>query len=183
MGVLPDHELALLGTSGRISPFKPENVQPASYDVELAHKLLVPQTHKDTPLDLRRQAKPIVNELTMGDDSGYILRPNRMILGSTIERVDIPATMVGRIEGKSSLARVGIQIHSAGYLDPGFRGNVTLEIVNFWPRSIMLWPGMKIAQISFEYLTSRCQTPYGPDRNHYQDSDGVVASRYGEPLS
>lgn len=182
MGVLPDHEIARLSPP-LIEPFKDGNLQPASYDVELASKLLIPKTIHSSELDLRHGDKPLVHELEMSLESGYILRHNKMILGSTIEYVDIPETMVGRVEGKSTLARLGIQIHSAGYLDPGFRGNVTLEIVNFWPRSIVMWTGMKIAQLSFEYLTSGCQTPYNAQRNHYQDSEGVIGPRYGDPLS
>jgi dCTP deaminase len=104
------------------------------------------------------------------------LRPGRFVLGATIEKVSIPDFMVGRVEGKSTRARQGIQIHAAGYLDPGFEGNVTLEIVNLGERIVVLWPGILIAQFSFEKLEFPCDVPYNSERNHYQGSEGVIGA-------
>lgn len=196
MGVLPDHEIQRLskrsdseryvdGEEPLIDPYTDDLLQPASYDTLLATKILVPRGTSGMrqlgPIDLRSDRKTITHaEVEM--NGGYALRPGQFILASTVEWVNIPSMLVGRIEGKSSLARVGIQIHSAGYLDPGFRGNVTLEVVNFSPRSVVIWPGMRIAQLSFSEMTSACERPYGSPGlgSHYQDSHGVEGTRYDE---
>jgi len=176
MTVLPDHEIEfLIREKGLISGGDPKCLQPASYDVHLAPTVLIPVGYYgDDRVELQEIS---VEEASLP----LTLWRGDMFLGSTVERVAIPDDLVGRIEGCSSVARAGIQIHSAGYLDPGFRGNVTLEIVSFWPRPLILRPYMKIAQLSFEWLSSRCERPYGSDGlgSHYQDSRGVVASRYG----
>ncbi len=160
---------------GMIEPFNNDQLQPASYDVKLGVGFLVPYT--GSPIDLS-DCRPVDGGVRRLHTGYYMLRPWDIVVASTEEKVDIPENMVGRIEGKSSLARFGLQIHSAGYLDPGFRGNVTLEIVNFWSRSHILRSGMLIAQLSFERMTGRALNPYSKERNHYQDSEGAVESRY-----
>lgn len=185
MSVLPDHEIEnLCKDEGLISPYTRSQLQPASYDVLLASRILVPMGLKEVNL-----AEPLPDNLyyerVIGGDvgGGYLLRPGDFILGATLERVEIPNNVVGRIEGKSSLARLGITAHiTAGYLDPGFRGNVTLEIVNLWPRPIRIWPGQRIAQLGFEWMSSACIRPYGSPEleSHYQDADGAEGTRYGE---
>jgi dCTP deaminase len=178
MTILPDYQIRKAALhSDLIVPFDNKYLQPASYDTRLAVGFLEPQ-ESQFPLDLRVGARPIDGGVTLVEETFYTLKPWHLVLGSTVERVNIPDNMVGRIEGKSSLARFGIQIHSAGYLDPGFCGNVTLEIVNFWPRLVRLWSGMLIAQLSFEWMSGKCDTPYSSERNHYQHSEGAVASRY-----
>jgi dCTP deaminase len=173
--ILPDHEISALAQGQRlISPYFDHQQQPASYDVLLDRGFMLPdrESSVEKPADAKVKIYP--------DDEVWLLSGD-LVLASTLERVEIPNDLVGRIEGKSSLARVGIQIHSAGYLDPGFCGNVTLEIVNFWPTAVRLWAGMPIAQLSFEQLSSRCHRPYGsPGLNsHYQNAVGVGASQYG----
>lgn len=182
MTVLPDHEIERYSRCSRnlniplelIYPFKSNQLQPASYDCQLHFEILVP-VPKISPVDLREPGVEMTNKVEI--DHGHMLMPHQFVLGATKEWVNIPNNMVGRIEGKSSRARRGLQVHSAGYLDPGFRGNVTLELVNFAPWPILLYPDILIAQLSFEYLTSSCKQPYSSYRNHYQNSHGAVESR------
>lgn len=187
MTVLPDWEIikrCQISSNNKwseplIHPFDDDLLQPASYDVRLADKVLVPDNLSFDIVDTRDPANPdIYKEVVMGNN-GHVLLPGQFVLGSTQEWTNIHTDLVGRIEGKSSRARQGIQIHSAGYLDPGFCGNVTLEIVNFSPHSIRLHTDVLIAQLSFEKLSGPCRHPYSSERNHYQNSKGVVGSRYG----
>jgi dCTP deaminase len=166
-----------------IEPFMFELLQPASYDVRLSPILRVPHTRSFKSIDLGdpETVKGRTEVFNMDEEGGYALQPGRFVLGSTIESVDIPDYIVGRIEGKSSIARLGLQIHCAGYLDPGFRGNVTVELVNFFDMPIILRPGVKIAQFSFERMTNNARKPYCNERNHYQDSEGTIESKYEEP--
>lgn len=149
-----------------IRPFLPERLQPASYDLTLGDEIIIPGKG-----DGRRISVAM----------SYELRPYRFILGSTAEWIEIPTHLVGILVGKSSLARRGIQIESAGYVDPGWRGHLTMEIVNFNEETVSLLAGMKIAQIRFERMTTPADRPYGTLDldSHYQDSHGVVPS-YGD---
>lgn len=190
MSVLPDHEIErLCKEEGMISPYTWAQLQPASYDVGLDSKILIPARgaglHPNpTPadiIDLAEEIPDLYHERVI--DAGFVLYPGQFILGATRERVNIPSNIVGRIEGKSSVARLGITAHiTAGYLDPGFRGNVTLEIVNLSPARVRLWPGIAIAQLGFEEMTSASSRPYGSPGlgSHYQDADGVEGTRYGK---
>lgn len=198
MSVLPDHEIrraAILSEPPLISPFNEARLQPASYDVQLGAKILVPTEHGETvvinnPIEEGRRrtvdlSKPLPKGLYTEVDitDGYTIYPSQFILAVTIERVHVPSTMVGRIEGKSSIGRLGLTAHiTAGYLDPGFQGCVTLEMVNFFTRPIRLHPGKLIAQIGFEWMSSPCDHPYGSSKldSHYQGADGVQGSRYGQ---
>lgn len=188
MTVLPDWEIERRSYVSNdtdwqdplIDPFDDDCLQPASYDVSLAEVILVPRSGASHPIDTRTHSEDNRYEPLDISDKGYLLTQGRFVLGSTIEWVNTHIDLVGRIEGKSSRARQGIQIHSAGYLDPGFCGNVTLEIVNFSPDPVILWPEVLIAQLSFEKLTGPCRLPYSSERNHYQNSKGVVGSRYGQ---
>lgn len=199
MSVLPDHEIEELCVGSwswapLIKPFDSAQLQPASYDVLLGCKILVPTERGRTVVinnameEARRRTvdlrEPIPEKLYREEDitKGYVLYPGKFILGVTMERVCIPDKMIGRIEGKSSLGRLGITAHiTAGFLDPGFRGPITLEIANFFPRPVRLWPDVKIAQLGFEWMSSACERPYGSDGlgSHYQDADGVQGTRYG----
>lgn len=187
MTVLPDWEIRQRCSSeygfgnsdtSLIMDFDEGLLQPSSYDVSLAPVILVPSSRFIHPIDTRKPAEDRTERVSIED--GFILHQNRFVLAATLEWVNIHTDLVGRIEGKSSRARQGIQIHSAGYLDPGFRGNVTLEIVNFSPDAVLLWPHVLIAQLSFEKLTGHCEAAYGERSNHYQDSRGAVGSRYGQ---
>lgn len=177
MSQLSDRHIIQRARDGLITPWNPEQLQPASYDVRLFHIIRISHFRDTRVLDLG-DTDTLVNrtdEYDLNEHRGYMLQPNRFILAGTAERVDIPTNMVGRIEGKSSLARLGLQIHCAGFLDPGFRGNVTMEIVNLFDLPIILRPGILIAQLSFDYLCERASAPY---KGRYQDSQGVIGSRY-----
>lgn len=177
MTILPDMMIRKhIFKCAMIEPFDEDQLQPASYDVRLASKLQVPSLMNTNSIDLGEPESIRDRNSTFDMDSkGYVLQSNRFVLASTIEKVDLPTNIVGRIEGKSSLARLGIQIHSAGYLDPGFRGNVTLEIVNFNDLPIILRPGVLIAQLSFAFMSEHSSRPY---KGRYQDSEGTIESRY-----
>lgn len=175
MSVLPDHEIRDLAWDRLIVPFSMEQLQPASYDVRLGHKIMVPHFRDPRAVDLgdRETIMNRTEEIDITD--GYLLQNGRFVLASTVEHVEIPRNIVGAIEGKSSVARTGLQIHCAGYLDPGFKGYVTMELVNFFDLPVILRPGVLIAQLSFRYLSSPCDVPY---QGRYQNAPGVEGSKY-----
>ena len=147
-----------------VSPFNPDNLQPCSIDLCLGDEL---KTIHGKCIDLSQDS--------------YKLKPNEFILGSTLERVNVPYDLMGRVEGKSSIARLGVTIHiTAGFIDAGFNGNVTLEIYNCSDKEFELYHGMNICQIVFETLSSRVDRPYGCKElnSHYQNSEGTVLSKY-----
>ena len=160
--ILSDRDI--LKNNRMIEPFQLKNLQPASVDLRLSREL---KTLNNKIIDLNKE--------------NYSLKPNEFILGSTIELVKIPSNIVGIVDGKSSLARLGLSIHqTAGYIDSGFIGNITLELKNESDRNIILEKGMLICQIRFQKLSSPCIRPYGSiDLNsHYQNSKGTVLSKY-----
>lgn len=135
-----------------IEPFNIEQLQPASYDLRLQD--------------------------IYGHGYQHMLQPGEFVLGGTIEQVNVPGSMVARIEGKSSLARKGIIVHTAGFIDPGFSGKLTLEITNLGSESFFLANGMLIAQLAFQFLDRPAKRPYGhPDLgSHYQNQAGAAPS-------
>ena len=165
-----------------ISPYNQDQLQPASYDVRLGRNIQIPRPYI---LDLRslRPSKEFMDPYEMGEDESYILRPGDCILGETVETINVPAYLRASIEGKSSLARLWLfPIAEAGYLDPGFSGVVTLEILNLGPFTLMIYPGMLIAQVSFAELNAPAKRPYGSEGlgSHYQNQKGVEGSKYGK---
>jgi dCTP deaminase len=160
-----------------IEPFDPDAVQPNSVDLRLSNRfrhLSPPDRSYGTPLDPLNLPAPeeYTWEQTLDEGQTMLMPPGGFVLGSTVERVEIPATMAALLDGRSSLGRLGLVIHvTAGFFDAGFRGVPTLEIANIGPRPLLLTPGMRIAQMSFHYLNSTAQRPYGhPDLgSHYQD--------------
>jgi len=173
-----------------ITPFNLDQVQPSSVDLTLSDEFLgmtrlsnIGLSIADTLIDLN-DIKSHFDRFPMTDYSsseGIVLKPGDFILGSTIEHVEIPDWLVARVEGKSSLARLGLIVHTtAGYIDPGFKGKITLEIVNLGPRHIWLRPGKSICQLSFIELSSPAEFPYGHENlnSKYQDQDKVTESRY-----
>lgn len=165
--ILPDHELRSALNTGQIKvePLAADAIQPSSIDLRLGPDLLIA-----TPDGFRS------HDLTT---SPFHLTQGAFVLGATLEWVAVPDDLVGVLVGKSSRAREGIQIESAGYCDPGWRGNLTLEITMLAPLpDVWLMAGMLIAQIRFEVLASRCVNPYGSKGvGRYQDSHGPVESR------
>lgn len=165
--ILTDRDLLLNLQKGTFSvyPISPdEDIQPASIDLRLDNVL-----------------KTVDGEEIIIPDDGYTLKPQEFILGSTFQSVHIPSTLVGIVNGKSSLGRLGVMIHvTAGYIDPGFIGNITLELFNVSNKPFVLMSGMKICQLILETVSSECFRPYGSNglNSHYQNSKGVVNSRF-----
>lgn len=158
--------LELQGDMELIYPFHHDHLQPCSYDVRLSDDL---KTVRGKQISLKH--------------NDYVLKPNEFILGSTIEKVKLPSTVSAFLDGKSGLGRKGIGTHiTAGFIDAGFEGNVTLEIKNNSDKQFRLSEGMLIGQLIFFELKSECMRPYGSDglNNHYQNSVGTVLSKYGE---
>lgn len=158
-----------------IEPFSESQVQPASYDVRLGNTFRIFE-RDDTPfIDFKKPAD-ISKEVTLDDDQYFLLHPGEFVLGVTRETLRMPPNLVARIEGKSSVGRLGLMVHiTAGFIDPGFIGPVTLEMYGVHPLPLKLWPKQLIAQISFQYMAA---TPDRPYQGRYQNSTGVEASKY-----
>lgn len=182
--ILQDTEIRKLVCNGLIMPYRDEQLQPASYDVTLGHKFMsfhptndVHQTYIDAASG--RILCGSYSEIDNGPDACYILQPNEFILGHTIETVKIPNNIAARFEGKSSLGRLGLATHiTAGFIDPGFEGQITVEIKNENSLAIVLTPGMKIGQICFMQMLGEPKRPYGSEflGSHYQGQMGPTKS-------
>lgn len=181
--ILSDGSIREALASGRIAiePLAPDAVQPSSVDVRLAATFRVFANHRYPSIDVR-QPQPELTELVEADqDEPFVLHPGEFVLGSTLEVVRLPTDVVARLEGKSSLARLGLVIHStAGFIDAGFKGDVTLELSNVATLPILLYPGMKIAQLAFFPLDRPAEHPYGSSvvGSKYQGQRGPTPSRY-----
>lgn len=181
--ILSDRSIKKQMAKGRIEiePLGPNAVQPASVDIRLDSEILVFRNNWRTHIDVMQPADDVVERVTVEEGRPFLLHPGQFALGSTLETVTIPDDIVARIEGKSSLARYGLLIHStAGFVDPGWSGKLTLEFSNVGILGITLRQGMKIGHISFTQLTTPADNPYGSSelRSKYQGQDGPVASRY-----
>ena len=167
------------GTIG-IEPYSLRDVQPASVDFHLADKILVFRNSTLPFIDLRKEVPNLTDEVTIEDDKPFMLHPGEFVLGSTLERLTLSNSLVARIEGKSSLGRLGLMIHStAGFIDPGWSGNLTLELANVSRLPITLYSGMRIGQISFQEMTTEVDFPYGSKElsSRYQGQESPTASR------
>jgi dCTP deaminase len=159
-----------------ISAFNPEQLQPSSYDIRLHPQLLVLKAG-DEPLDPRQDTTDQWTEVYIDQREGFLLRQGDFALGSTLERFEMGPQLTGQLEGKSSLGRLGLSVHStAGYLDPGFTGQVTLELSCVHPRGVILYPGMRIGQVAFDTCVDVKQLYEGK----YQHQVGPTSSRYHE---
>jgi dCTP deaminase len=155
-------------------------LQPSSIDVRLDRFFRLFDNHKYAFIDPREQQDELTRFVEVAPDEPFILHPGEFVLGSTYEFVTLPNDVAARLEGKSSLGRLGLLTHStAGFVDPGFKGHVTLELSNVATLPIKLWPGMKIGQLCFFKLTSPAEHPYGSDKysSRYQGQRGPTASR------
>jgi dCTP deaminase len=179
MSILPDHEISWLSHSDPplIKPFNEQRVQPASYDMTLGDEIItfdrgpMPQV-----IDLASPPKDVGLKIKLIENESYRLMPMQFILGVTRERICCPADIAAKLDGKSSLARFGLLIHvTGGFIDPGFRGPLTLEIFNVFPVPILLRPGLPFCQVGFQRLTESASVPYA---GRYQDAEGVEASKY-----
>ena len=165
-----------------IEPLDPSCIQPASVDVHLDRRLLVFKTWRSPFYVDVKQCHDDLNEaVEIEDEQPFLLPPGEFVLGSTIENITLPDDIVGRLEGKSSLGRIGLLIHStAGYVDPGWQGHLTLELSNVAKLPVTLYYGMKIGQMSFVRLTAPAERLYGDESlgSKYQGQTEATASKY-----
>ena len=180
--VLSDRTIQRLLDEGRIEidPYDGTLLQPSSVDVRVDRFFRVFRNSRYPYIDVK-QAQEELTELVTIDEEPFILHPGEFVLGSTLERIRLPDDLVARLEGKSSLGRLGLLIHStAGFIDPGFDGHVTLELSNVANLPITIYPGMKIGQLSFVQMSEPAETPYGSGGlgSKYQGQRGPTPSRY-----
>lgn len=164
-----------------IDPLGPNAIQPASVDLRLGNQFRVFRNSQIPYIDVKREYPDLTELVVIDDDHPFVLHPGEFALAVTYERVRLPDFIVGRLEGKSSLGRLGLLIHStAGYVDPGWDGALTLELSNVANLPIMLYHRMKVSQISFLQLTEPAENPYGSAAagSKYQHQDGPTPSRY-----
>jgi len=180
--ILNDRDLVDAVKSGRlgIDPFDEVLVQPSSIDVRLDRRFRVFNNQKYTHIDPSRQQDELTSPVEVADDEPFVLHPSEFVLASTLEVISLPDDLAARLEGKSSLGRLGLLTHStAGFIDPGFSGHVTLELSNVANLPITLWPGMKIGQLCVMRLSSPAERPYGSGASgsRYQGQRGPTPSR------
>jgi len=164
----------------QLEPFEPTMVQPSSVDVRLDRFFRVFENHRYPHIDPSEDQPDLTRMVEPQGDEPFILHPGEFVLGSTYEVVTLPDDVAARLEGKSSLGRLGLLTHStAGFIDPGFSGHVTLELSNVATLPIKLWPGMKIGQLCFFRLSSPSEHPYGSEKygSRYQGQRGPTPSR------
>ncbi|ROR72685.1 dCTP deaminase [Bogoriella caseilytica] len=164
----------------RLDPYEPANIQPASLDVRVDRYFRLFDNHRYPAIDPAEEQPDLTRLVDAGPDEPLILHPGEFVLGATYEQVTLPDDVAARLEGKSSLGRLGLLTHStAGFIDPGFTGHVTLELSNTATMPIKLWPGMKIGQLCFFRLSSPSERPYGSGASgsRYQGQRGPTASR------
>ncbi|GAA3394121.1 dCTP deaminase [Cryptosporangium minutisporangium] len=180
--LLSDRDLRAEIDAGRLGldPYEPELVQPSSIDVRLDRWFRVFRNMQYTHIDPAERQDDLTELVETPDKSPFVLHPGEFVLGSTLEQVTLPDDLAGRLEGKSSLGRLGLLTHStAGFIDPGFSGHVTLELSNVANLPITLWPGMKIGQLCLFRLSSPASEPYGSAvfGSRYQGQRGPTPSR------
>ncbi len=164
----------------QIDPYEPTFVQPSSVDLRVGDGFRVFENHRYSEIDPRAPQEDLTKLVEVGEEHPFMLHPGEFVLGSTLERVKLGEDVVARLEGKSSLGRLGLLIHStAGFVDPGFEGHITLELSNVATLPIAIYPGMKIGQISFYQMTTPADHPYGSPElgSKYQGQSGPTASR------
>jgi dCTP deaminase len=181
--VLSDGTIRRLVDEGRIviRPWNPELVQPASIDLRLGDSFRVFHNFRASVIDLRDGPPANLTEEVVAGEEGFVIHPGEFCLGRTEEWVELPEDVVARIEGKSSLGRLGLIVHAtAGFIDPGWKGTLTLELNNLTRVPIKLYPGLLIAQLSFMALDRPAERPYGSPElgSHYQGQVAATESRY-----
>ena len=184
--ILSDRTIREELEAGRIviDPFDPSCIQPSSVDLHIDRYFRVFRNHTLGYIDVKQNLEDLTELVEIAqDEDAFILHPGEFVLGSTLERVALPTDLVARLEGKSSLGRLGLLIHStAGFVDAGWDGQLTLELSNVANLPITLYPGMKIGQISFIRMTTPADVPYGSAAvgSKYQGQRGPRPSRYWE---
>jgi dCTP deaminase len=180
--LLSDRDIRAEIDSGRVclDPYDEAMIQPSSVDVRLDRFFRVFENHRYPHIDPAEDQPDLTRAVEPDGDEPFILHPGEFVLGSTYEVVTLPSDVAARLEGKSSLGRLGLLTHStAGFIDPGFSGHVTLELSNAATLPIKLWPGMKIGQLCFFRLSSPAENPYGSEKygSRYQGQRGPTQSR------
>jgi len=180
--LLSDRDIRAEIESGRVKldPFDEAMMQPSSVDIRLDRFFRVFENHRYPHIDPAQEQSELTREVEPIGDEPFILHPGEFVLGSTYEVISLPDDIAARLEGKSSLGRLGLLTHStAGFIDPGFSGHVTLELSNVATLPIKLYPGMKIGQFCFFRLSSPSEHPYGSSvyGSRYQDQRGPTPSR------
>ena len=180
--LLSDRDIRAEIETGRVAlePHDPQMIQPSSIDVRLDRMFRVFENHRYPFIDPAVDQPHLTREIRPTGSEPFILHPGEFVLASTYEIVTLPDDIAGRLEGKSSLGRLGLLTHStAGFIDPGFSGHVTLELSNVATLPIKLWPGMKIGQLCLFRLSSPAEHPYGSERygSRYQGQRGPTPSR------
>jgi dCTP deaminase len=180
--LLSDRDILAEIDAGRISvePYDESMIQPSSIDFRLDRFFRVFENHRYPHIDPAADQSDLTRVVEADGDEPFILHPGEFVLGSTYEVVSLPADVAARVEGKSSLGRLGLLTHAtAGFVDPGFSGHVTLELANVATLPIKLYPGMKIGQLCFFRLSSPAEHPYGSEKygSRYQGQRGPTPSR------
>lgn len=180
--VLSDRDIKTELANGRIviEPLDPKDVQPASVDVRLGSSFRIFRNSTHTFIDPTVSQPELTEAVEVPEGGQFVLHPGQFVLGTTLERIAVPDDILGKLEGKSTLGRLGLMIHStAGYVDPGWDGEITLELSNVATLPIVLHPGMRIGQMSFERMTGPAERPYGSKSlgSHYQGQRGAAAAR------
>jgi dCTP deaminase len=180
--LLSDRHIRQAIADGRlaVSPFEEAMLQPASIDVRLDRSFRVFENHRYAHIDPALEQADLMRLVEPADGEPFVLHPGEFVLASTYERVVLADDLAGRLEGKSSLGRLGLITHStAGFIDPGFAGHITLELANLAPLPIVLWPGMKIGQLAVFEMSGPAEFPYGSQErgSRYQGQRGPTASR------
>ncbi len=188
MSVLSDRDIRAAIDAGEIviRPYDPQDLQPSSVDLHLDRRFRVFRNNRYPYIDVRQVQPDLTELLSVADDEPFILHPGEFVLGQTLEWSELPNNLVARLEGKSSLGRLGLLIHStAGYVDPGWKGNLTLELSNVANLPIALYYGMKIGQISFFRMSSEVDRPYGSPElgSKYQGQSEPTASAFHRDFS
>ena len=164
----------------QIDPLEESYIQPSSIDLKVGADFRVFENHKYSHIDPKAEQQDLTSLVTASEAEPFVLHPGEFVLGTTFEKVSLSNKVVARLEGKSSLGRIGLLIHStAGFVDPGFSGYLTLELSNVANLPIMIYPEMKIGQISFYYLNSPSESTYGSEAygSKYQGQEGQTPSR------
>jgi len=183
--ILSDRSIREAIKSGRIivEPFDEACLQPSSIDVKVSNLFRVFRNHSAAVIDVKKDLTDLTELVEIDASEAFMLHPGEFVLGSTLERVAVADDLVARVEGKSSLGRLGLLIHStAGFIDAGFDGHITLELSNVANLPITIYPGMKIGQVSFMTMTTPADKPYGSGArgSKYQGQRGPTPSRYFE---
>ncbi|HXA30629.1 MAG TPA: dCTP deaminase [Acidimicrobiales bacterium] len=183
--VLSDRSIREALDAGRIviEPRDDSSIQPSSVDLHVDRYFRLFRNHTSRVIDVREDQEDLTELVDIGEDLPLILHPGEFVLGSTLEKVTLPNDLVARLEGKSSLGRLGLLIHStAGFVDAGWDGHLTLELSNVANLPITVYPGMKIGQISFLQMTTPADKPYGSAglKSKYQGQRGPTPSRYAD---